>query len=141
MSTPSVHPGAGAGFGPRFVASVLAGPALNPINTTMIAVALVPIAEATGTSASLTIWLVAGLYIVSSIAQPAMGRIADLFGPKRVYLVGLLLVMVGGLIPAVWETFVGALLARIVIGLGTSSAYPVVGSSAAKRRSPAADSS
>lgn len=90
----------------------------------MIAVALVPIAEATGTSASLTIWLVAGLYIVSSIAQPAMGRIADLFGPKRVYLVGLLLVMVGGLIPAVWETFVGALLARIVIGLGTSSAYP-----------------
>ncbi|MGP5248326.1 MFS transporter [Corynebacterium variabile] len=112
------------GFGPRFVAPVLSGPALNPVNTTMIAVALVPIAQATGVSASLAIWLVAGLYIVSAVAQPAMGRIADIFGPKKVYVTGLLLVMVGGLVPAVWAFFPGALLSRIIIGLGTSAAYP-----------------
>ncbi|MGO2883463.1 MFS transporter, partial [Corynebacterium variabile] len=112
------------GFGPRFVAPVLSGPALNPVNTTMIAVALVPIAQATGVSASLAIWLVAGLYIVSAVAQPAMGRIADIFGPKKVYVTGLLLVMVGGLVPAVWAFFPGALLSRIIIGPGTSAAYP-----------------
>jgi len=112
------------GFGPRFVAPVLSGPALNPVNTTMIAVALVPIAQATGVSASQAIWLVAGLYIVSAVAQPAMGRIADIFGPKKVYVTGLLLVMVGELVPAVWASFPGALLSRIIIGLGTSAAYP-----------------
>nr|WP_315148416.1 MFS transporter [Corynebacterium variabile] len=90
---------------PRFVAPVLSGPAPNPVNTTMIAVALVPIAQATGVSASLAIWLVTGLYIVSAVAQPAMGRIADIFGPKKVYVTGLLLVMVGGLVPAVWAFF------------------------------------
>lgn len=114
----------GIGFGPRFVAPVLSGPALNPVNTTMIAVALVPIAQATGVSASLAIWLVAGLYIVSAVAQPAMGRVADISGPKKVYVTGLLLVMVGGLVPAVWASFPGALLSRIIIGLGTSAAYP-----------------
>lgn len=112
------------GFGPRFAVPVLLGPALNPVNTTMIAVALVPISQATGTPASLAIWLVAGLYVVSAVAQPAMGRIADLFGPKKVYAAGLVLVMVGGLVPAVWESFAGALLARVIIGLGTSTAYP-----------------
>lgn len=112
------------GFGPRFIAPVLLGPALNPVNITMIAVALVPISQATGTSASLAIWLVAGLYVVSAVAQPAMGRVADIFGPKKVYVAGLLIVMVGGLVPAVWASFPGALLARLIIGLGASAAYP-----------------
>lgn len=112
------------GFGGRFAAPVLIGPALNPINTTMISVALVPIAAATHTSASVVIWLVAGLYIVSSIFQPTMGKLADLFGPRRVYVAGLVIAGIGGLIPLVAPTFLGALLGRLAIGIGTSSAYP-----------------
>lgn len=112
------------GFGPRFLTPVLLGPALNPINTTMISVALVPISRATGTPASLTIWLVAGLYLVSAIAQPTMGRLADLFGPRRIYLTGFTIAGLGGLIPLFWPTFGGALVSRVAIGIGTSSAYP-----------------
>ncbi|GGM36185.1 MFS transporter [Promicromonospora citrea] len=119
MSAPSA-----VGFGGRFGAPVLIGPALNPINTTMISVALVPIARATHTSASVVIWLVAGLYIVSSVFQPTMGKLADLFGPRRVYLAGLVIAGVGGLVPLLAPTFAGALVARLAIGIGTSSAYP-----------------
>jgi MFS family permease len=93
------------GFGPRFAAPVLLGPALNPINTTMIAIALVPIAQATGVSAAPAIWLVAGLYIVSAVARPALRRVAEIFGPKKVYVAGLLCVMVGALGALVgWES-------------------------------------
>jgi MFS family permease len=112
------------GFGGRFAASVLIGPALNPINTTMISVALVPISQATGTPASLTIWLVAGLYLVSAVFQPTMGKVADLFGPRKVYAVGLAIAGLGGVIPLFIPTFVGAFISRIAIGIGTSSAYP-----------------
>ncbi|WP_084127403.1 MFS transporter [Demequina sp. NBRC 110054] len=112
------------GFGPRFAFAALTGPALNPLNTTMIAVALVPIAEATGVSTATALWLVAGLYLVSSVGQPTWGRLADLFGPRRVYLLGLAFAALGGLIPAFVPTFGGVLAARMLIGLGTSAQYP-----------------
>lgn len=111
-------------FGPRFTAPILLGPALNPINTTMISVALIPIADATGSSAAQVALLVAGLYLASAIAQPVMGRLVDLHGPKRLYLAGMAVTAVAGVVPLLWPTFGAALTSRIVIGIGTSAAYP-----------------
>jgi MFS family permease len=116
--------GADRGFGPRFVVPVLLGPALNPINTTMIAVALVPIGEATGVTTAMTVWLVAALYLASAVAQPMMGWLSDRWGPRRVLISGLLVAAAGGLVPLIAPTFAGALAARIVIGIGTSAPYP-----------------
>ncbi|MDN4484020.1 MFS transporter [Demequina lignilytica] len=129
------------GFGARFALPVLTGPAMNPLNTTMIAVALVPIAEATGVTVAQVMWLVAGLYLVSSVGQPACGRLADIYGPRRVYLAGLTATAIGGIVPALWPTFTGVLVARLLIGLGTSAAYPssmaqISAQSARLRREP-----
>jgi MFS family permease len=112
------------GFTARFGAPVLIGPTLNPINSTMIAVALVPIAQGLHITAAKTIWLVAILYLVAAIGQPTMGTLADLFGPKKIYLTGLATTAVAGLVPLISHTFVAALVARVLIGIGTSSAYP-----------------
>jgi MFS family permease len=112
------------GFGPKFVTPVLMGPLLNPINTTMISVGLVPIATSLHVASSTVIWLVAALYLASAIAQPTMGTLADAFGPRRVYLTGLMLVVVAGAIPLFWHTFLGVLASRILLGIGTSAAYP-----------------
>lgn len=114
----------GKAYDARFAVPLLVGPALNPINTTMIAVALAPIASDTGVSAATCIWLVAALYLVSSICQPTMGKFADQFGPRKIYLIGMFILIVAGVIPSFMPTFGGALLARILIGLGTSCAYP-----------------
>ncbi|MEU2359038.1 hypothetical protein ABZ599_39950 [Streptomyces misionensis] len=62
-----------ARFTRRFMVPVLLGPTLNPINSTMIAVALVPIATALDITAARTIWLVAVLYLAAAISQPTMG--------------------------------------------------------------------
>lgn len=75
----------------------------------MIAVALVPIARDTGVSAATAVWLV-----------------ADMFDPRKVYFFGLIMAAVCGLIPTLFPSFLGALIARLGIGIGTSVAYPAV---------------
>jgi len=114
----------GSGFGPKLLVPVLVGPLLNPINTTMVSVALAPISRDLGIGAAQAIWLVAALYLASAIAQPTMGKLADRFGPKKVFLTGLVIVGIAGVVPEVLTGFGGAVFARVLIGIGTSSAYP-----------------
>jgi len=112
------------GFGRRFVAANSFGSVLNPVNSSIIAVALVSIGHAFGAGASATIWLVSALYLATAIGQPTMGRLADLTGPRRVYLAGTAAVAVGGLLGYLGWSLGSLIAARIVIGLGTSAAYP-----------------
>jgi MFS family permease len=113
-----------SGFGVRFVAPLLVGSMLNPINSSMIATALVPISATYHVSVGTTGWLVAALYVASAIAQPVLGRLADRFGPRRIYLAGLIAVAIAGLggawAPNLWTLVV----VRVLIGIGTSAAYP-----------------
>ncbi|PZE27212.1 MFS transporter [Curtobacterium sp. MCBD17_028] len=103
---------------------MLVGPLLNPINTTMVSVALAPISRDLGIGSAQAIWLVAALYLASAVAQPSMGKLADRFGPKKVFLTGLVIVGVAGFVPEFLTGFGGAVAARVLIGIGTSSAYP-----------------
>src|ERR1700722_16401067 len=61
-------------FGWRFVTPMFMGSALNPVNSSLIATALVPIAAAMGVSVGRTAVLVSALYLASSIAQPTAGE-------------------------------------------------------------------
>jgi MFS family permease len=111
-------------FGFRFVTPLALGSTLNPVNSTMISTALVPIATDYHASVADTGWLVAGLYLTSAIAQPTMGRLADLFGARRIYLFSLCFVALAGLAGALAPSL-GALIAvRVLLGIGTSGAYP-----------------
>ena len=111
-------------FGPTFVLPLALGSMLNPINSTMISTALAPIGKDFEATVAQTGWLIAGLYLTSAVAQPTMGRLADLFGPRRIYLLSLVLVALAGLGGVVAPTL-GALVAvRVLLGVGTSGAYP-----------------
>jgi MFS family permease len=90
----------------------------------MVSVALAPISRDLGIGSARAIWLVAALYLASAIAQPTMGKLADRFGPKKVFLTGLVIVGVAGVVPEVLTGFGGAVFARVLIGIGTSAAYP-----------------
>jgi MFS family permease len=97
---------------------------LNPINTTMISVALVPISAALGIGSAAVIWLVVGLYITTAISQPIMGVLADHIGPRTTYLAGLIIVICSSVIPLVSPTFRAVLVSRIILGVGAAAAYP-----------------
>lgn len=120
----------GAGQGPqdpfnwRFIGPLYMGSALNPINSSMIATALVPIAAAFGVSVGRTAVLVSALYLASAIAQPTGGKLAEEFGPRRVFLAGILLVLAGGLVGGLANDMLTLTVARVLIGIGTSGGYP-----------------
>lgn len=70
--------------------AIALGTTLAPINSTMIAVALPNIQSDLGVSVAQTAWLVTLYLVAMAVGQPIGGRIGDLFGRRRVYLLGLL---------------------------------------------------
>jgi MFS family permease len=100
------------------------GAALNPINSSMIAIALVSIADAMHVSVGQTAILISSLYLTSAIAQPVCGRLSEEFGPRRVFLMGIVTVLVAGVVGGLARNMPTLVLSRVLIGLGTSAGYP-----------------
>src|SRR2546429_6659598 len=67
------------------------GTLLNPLNSSMIAVALVPIQTAFRVGVGDATLLISGFYLAGAVGQPLMGRLADQFGPRRIFVAGLAL--------------------------------------------------
>ncbi|MDX6331538.1 MAG: hypothetical protein QOI83_3921, partial [Streptomycetaceae bacterium] len=111
-------------FAWKFTTPLYVGAALNPINSSLIATALVPIATALHVSVGSTTVLVSSLYLASAIAQPTAGKLAEEFGPRRVFLTGILLVLLGGLLGGFGQNMDMLIAARVLVGVGTSAGYP-----------------
>ncbi len=86
----------GRPFSWQFTTPLFIGSALNPVNSSLIATALLPIARGLGVPLGQTAALVTALYLASAIAQPTAGKAAEVFGPRRVFLAGIVLVAVAG---------------------------------------------
>ncbi|MEV5834267.1 MFS transporter [Nocardia sp. NPDC052112] len=111
-------------FDRRLIAPMILGSILNPINSSMLAVALVPIGKAFGASPSETVWLVSALYVATAVGQPVVGRFIDRYGPRRLYLLGTALVGIAGALGAFAPGLGVLILSRVLLGFGTSAAYP-----------------
>ena len=69
--------------------AIAIGTTLAPLNSTMIAVALPDIQQAFGVSVTSTAWLVMLYLVTMAVGQPIGGRLGDLHGRRRIYLLGL----------------------------------------------------
>jgi MFS family permease len=113
-----------ASFDRKLIAPMMLGSILNPINSSMLAVALIPIGAAFGIPPSQTAWLVTGLYLATAVGQPVMGKLVDTYGPRRLYLIGTAVVGVAGLMGALAPSLGFLIASRVLLGFGTSAAYP-----------------
>ena len=104
-------------FGFTFIAPLALGATLNPINTTMLSTALVPIAESLHVGVAKTGWLIAALYLTTAVAQPTMGRLVDLLGPRRIYLMSLFLVAAAGVCGGLASSLAGLVAVRVLLGV------------------------
>ncbi|BCJ35130.1 MFS transporter [Actinocatenispora thailandica] len=111
-------------FDRRLIAPMLLGSILNPVNSSIIAVSLVPIGVAFGAPPAQTAWLVSALYLATSIGQPVVGRLIDLYGPRRLYLAGATLVGVAGALGTAAPDLGVLVAARVLLGFGTCAGYP-----------------
>lgn len=70
--------------------AIAIGTTLAPLNSTMIAVALPDIQRAFNVSVTATAALVTLYLVAMAVGQPIGGRLGDLYGRRRVYLIGLI---------------------------------------------------
>jgi MFS family permease len=108
----------------RLVTTVAGANLLNPLNSSMIAVALLALGTTFGADIATATWLVSAFYIGGAIGMPLMGRLADRFGPRRIFVLGLLLVVATSVAAPFAPTLSWLILVRAALALGTSAAYP-----------------
>ena len=90
----------------------------------MIAVAVLTLGAAFRVSTVTATWLISGFYLAGAIGMPLMGRLADQFGPRRIFSLGLLLVGLTSALAPLTPAFGWLLLVRIVQAFDTAAAYP-----------------
>lgn len=106
------------------VAALGVGTMLNPLNSSMLAVGLVALHHELQVSIADVAWVVTVFYLTSAVAQPVMGRVADVIGPRRVFTVGMGLVAIASLLAPIRADLVTLCVARVLLSIGTASAYP-----------------
>lgn len=105
------------------VLTIAFGTVLQALNASTMAVAMVDIREAFH-AGSATSWLISGLYLATAVGSPTAGRLADLFGPRKVFLVSLAVTAIASAAAPFAPTLGWLIAFRVLLGLGTCAAYP-----------------
>jgi MFS family permease len=108
----------------KFLAPLVLGNMLNPLNSTMLATAVLTIVLAFRQEPGAGALLIIPLYFTSAIGQPLMGRLCDVFNPSKINLFGFLLILLSGIVGVCAQNFSWLIASRILLGLGSSAAYP-----------------
>ncbi|WP_166245384.1 MFS transporter [Paenibacillus turpanensis] len=100
--------------------SIGLGVLLNPLNSSMVAVAIPRLQQAYHLDFTVVSWIIFSFYIASAVAQPVMGKASDIIGRKKVFITGLLVVFVASIFAPLSPNFGWLVLFRIMQSIGTS---------------------
>ena len=106
------------------ITALTVGTALNPLNSSMIAVALLSLQSDFGLDLATVTWVITVFYIAAIIGQPLMGRIIDALGARRIFLVGMVVVAIAAVLAPLGGSFVLVCVSRVLLAIGTSVAFP-----------------
>lgn len=105
-------------------AGLLTGLILSSLDQTIVAAAMPTISRELG-GLSLYSWVFSVYMLASTTAMPIYGKIADLFGRKRIFLIGLLLFLIGSLLCGLAGSMMELVAFRGVQGLGAGALMPI----------------
>ncbi|GAA1055139.1 MFS transporter [Agromyces luteolus] len=117
------------------VAALCTGTLLSALNSGMIAVALSTLRREFGVDVATVTWVISVYYLTSAVLQPIMGRLADRYGPRRVFAIGMWTVALAGAVGPFAPNLVLLCAVRVLLAVGTATAFP---SAAAMLRAVAA---
>ncbi|TBL78929.1 MFS transporter [Paenibacillus thalictri] len=100
--------------------SIGLGILLNPLNSSMIAVAIANLQHVYNLEYTAVSWIIFAFYIASAIAQPVMGKAGDLFGRRNIFLAGLVVAFIASLLAPLSPSFGWLIVFRIMQSIGTS---------------------
>ncbi|WEG12304.1 MFS transporter [Pullulanibacillus sp. KACC 23026] len=106
------------------IVTVALGILLNPLNSSMIAVAITRFQSDFHLTFSNVSWLISTYYLASAVAQPVMGKLSDMFGAKRLFLIGLILIAISSILAPFSPGFIWLVSFRIIQAVGSSTLFP-----------------
>ncbi len=123
----------------RFVLiTFLLGVFLGALDSGIVSPALTTLIEELGIDLKWTVWVVTIYTLVYAVSMPIVGKLADLFGRKRIFLTGILLFAIGSLIAGLSQSLPFLLTGRAIQALGGGGIIPianaVIGSSFPKEK-------
>ncbi|MGE6630321.1 MFS transporter [Bacillus sp. NPDC077027] len=108
-----------------FLTAVAFGTMLNPLNSSMISLALHQIQHDFHLSFTTVSWLISTFYLASAVTQPVSGRIGDgLISRRTLFLFGLVLVAISAICAPFAPTFEILIVIRLLQAIGSSAIYP-----------------
>jgi len=102
------------------IISIGLGVMLNPLNSSMVAVAIPDLQHTFQLNYTAVSWIIFSFYIASAVTQPVMGRASDLFGRRKIFLAGLLVSLIVSLLAPFSLSFGWLIMFRILQSIGTS---------------------
>lgn len=100
------------------------GTLLNPLNSSMISVALTRLQHEFALTFADASWMISIFYIFSAAAQPVMGKLGDMFGPKRIFIAGLFIVAAASILAPFSPNYPFLLGCRALQAIGSSTLFP-----------------
>jgi EmrB/QacA subfamily drug resistance transporter len=108
-----------------FLAGLMTLTCTNLFNTAMVRVSTPSIKAEYGIGVSELAWVGTGFFLPYVVLMPAVGRLADLHGRKKVLLAGLILFLVGTVACSSSPTYFGLVLGRMLQGVGAAGINPL----------------
>ncbi len=105
-------------------AGLLLGMTLGALEATVVSTAMPTIIATLGGLAHYS-WVFSAYLLTSTACVPIWGRLSDLYGRRRIYLVGVALFLIGSLFCGVSQSMVQLIFARALQGLGAGCISPL----------------
>lgn len=106
------------------IIAVALGTLMNPLNSSMIAVALSRLQEDFHLTFLDSSWLISTYYLASAIGQPVMGMLSDRLGRKRLFMIGLCMIAIASALAPLSPSFGWLIGFRIIQAIGSSILFP-----------------
>ena len=108
------------------LAAVLIGTLVGTFGGSMVNVALPAMMDGFGISVSSAVWVLSIYILLVAVLMPIFGRLGDMYGYKRIYLLGLGLFAGASILAALVDWFPGLVAARSLQGIGNATTLPSV---------------
>src|SRR5437588_1893277 len=104
---------------------VILGMAMSVLDTTIVNVALATLGRELHSSISQIQWVVTGYMLALAAVIPLSGWAAERFGPRRMYLISLVLFTAGSMLCGISSTTTELIIFRVVQGVGGGMLMPL----------------
>jgi EmrB/QacA subfamily drug resistance transporter len=106
------------------ISGLMTGLLLGAIDQTIVATAgPTIIADLSGLSAYA--WVFSAYILAQTVAMPVFGKLSDLYGRKRFFLLGLVIFLVGSVLSGASQNITQLIIFRAIQGIGSGAFFPV----------------